>query len=132
MKQPINEILRMQQLAGIITESQLNELHGNDKRMPVWFKKVVDTVKDEYNKGNKDNIDAMMAAVDKKIKLGTQLEYAQRGPSKGMPGFMVGNYMIMVTLANKPKWMASEDKYEKEDPSIMRTKVGNWIIRTWD
>jgi hypothetical protein len=53
MKQPINEIKRMQQLAGIITESQLNELkyistdeegdtYLNKEAIKAYLKSVID------------------------------------------------------------------------------------------
>ncbi len=37
MKQQINEIRRMQQLAGLITESQLNEVSDDDKALGILF-----------------------------------------------------------------------------------------------
>jgi hypothetical protein len=37
MKQQLNEIRRMQQLAGIINESQLNEVSDNDKALGILF-----------------------------------------------------------------------------------------------
>ena len=93
--------------------------------------KVVAVVKDEYAKGNKNNIVSLMNTVNKKTKYRVDDAAVNSGPMIGMEGFTVGNFAVLVSLVDKSKYKSALSK-EASEEDIKYTKIGNWWIRLWD
>ena len=105
MKQQLNESKRLQQLAGILKESQLNEetfLSNMEKLNPGYSKEsVLAQIKDEYDPENEFDIEDheeymkeaeewfdKMAANGPTVKVGDSVEVVTRSNSKVMPGII--------------------------------------------
>ncbi len=89
--------------------------------------KVIAVVKDEYAKGNKNDIVSLMNTVNKKTGYKVYNANANNGPASGMKGFTVGNFDVLVCLVDKSKY-----KSELSKENNKYTKIGNWWIRLWD
>lgn len=117
----LNEIKRMQQLAGILIEGRADNI----------LAKVVAVVKDEYDKGNKNDIVSLMNTVNKKTKYRVNDASVTNGPLIGMEGFTVGYFAVLVSLVDKNKYKSALSK-EASKEDIKYTKIGDWWIRLWD
>jgi hypothetical protein len=93
--------------------------------------KVIAVVKDEYAKGNKNDIVSLMNTVNKKTKYRVYDAHANNGPASGMQGFTVGEFAVLVCLVDKSKYKSALSKQESKE-NIKYTKIGNWWIRLWD
>ena len=93
--------------------------------------KVIAVVKDEYDKGNENDIVSLMDAVNKKTKYRVNDASVTNGPLIGMKGFTVGDFAVLVSLVDENEW---KDLLSKEalEEDIKYTKIGDWWIRLWD
>ena len=125
MKQQINEIRRMQQLAGLIKES-INEITRKNV-LPA----VINVVKKAYKEGNTSDIDALEEMIGDELNIETSIGYVTEDPQTNGMGFILigapAATICVVDLVNKPKYQQALDS--EEDSNY--TKIGNWWVRAW-
>ena len=94
------------------------------------LEKTIAVVKEEESKGNKNDTKALMNSVGKKTGYKVDNALSYEGPTKGMQGFTVGEFAVVVHLADKPKYKSELDK-EITQYNLEYTKIGNWWVRKW-
>ena len=114
--------MKAQELKQLIHE-EIRKVLSEGKKEKL-LQKVIDIVTQEYNKGNKNNFIAMMDAVEEQTGYQVRDYTVSRGTIRGMKAFMVGNFMVIVSLADKPI-------YKSELEGVKHTEVGDWYIRIW-
>ncbi len=129
MKKQLNEVRRMQVLAGLITENQeINEIKKSEV-----LSNVIKITEQAVKEGNTSDIKALEEKIGKELKIKTQygIYYDMESDSmlNGMKYFMVGspiNTICVVNLADEPEYVEGLNKENSE-----YTKIGNWWVRPW-
>jgi hypothetical protein len=90
------------------------------------LEKTIAVVKEEEAKGNKNDTEDLMNAVSNKTGYRVNNTPSNEGPTRGMKGFTVGGFTVIVHLVDKPEYKSELDKQTLE-----YTKIGNWWVRKW-
>jgi hypothetical protein len=131
MKNQLNEIKRMQVLAGIITENQ--EVKEIKIKKSEVLPNVIRITEQAFKEGNKSDIKALEEKIGEELDIKTQygiyFDLDSDSSLNGMKYIMVGsaiNTICVVNLVDKPEYI---EELNKEDSEY--TKIGNWWIRPW-